>query len=198
MISCRNWHLVVAAALSAGVLLDSNRSVAGDAVAGARLDAERCARCHSSTDMTNSFLPFLEGQPKAAFLAKWRDFREGKRTYPFMVFLAQELSEREVDDLAEHYAAVLPPRTTDASDSDAARALVDRLRCIDCHGAALQGTEGGAARLAGQKARYTARSLTKMRDGARSHGTAAVPDPLLADLSVAEIKSLAAHLASLR
>lgn len=198
MITCRNWHLVVAAALSAGVLLDANHSAAGDAAAGARLDAALCVRCHSSTEMQNSHISFLEGQPKAAFLAKWRDFREGKRTYPTMIRLAQELSEREVNDLAEYYAAVLPPRTTDASDSDAARALVDRLRCIDCHGAALQGTEGGAARLAGQKARYTARSLTKMRDGAQSHGTAAVPDPLLADLSDAEIKSLAAHLASVR
>lgn len=198
MIACRNWHLVVAAALSAGVLLDSNRSVAGDPMAGARLAETRCVRCHASTLPQYSFVPFLEGQPKAAFLAKWRDYREGKRTYPAMVDLAKELSEREVDDLAEHYAALLPPRTTDASDSDAARALVDRLRCNDCHGAALQGTEGGVGRLAGQRARYTAWALTKMQDGARSHGTAAVPDPLLADLSDAEIKSLAAHLASLR
>jgi cytochrome c553 len=65
------------------------------------------------------------------------------------------------------------------------------------NGPAMQGTNG-AARLAGQKARYTVWSLTRMRDGTRSHGTAAKPDPLLADLSNAEIESLAAHLASLR
>ena len=68
----------------------------------------------------------------------------------------------------------------------------------DCHGPALQGTNSGAARLAGQKARYTAWSLQLMRSGTRSHGTSAKPDPLLADLSNAEIESLAAHLASLR
>jgi cytochrome c553 len=37
-----------------------------------------------------------------------------------------------------------------------------------------------------------------MRGGTRSHGDAAKPDPLLADLSNAEIESLAEHLASLR
>ena len=114
-----------------------------------------------------------------------------------MVSLAEELSEREVDDLAEHYAALLPPRAAELSGSDAGRALADRLRCADCHGPALQGTNVGAARLAGQKARYTIWSLTRMRGGIRSHGTAEKPDPLLANLSDAEIESLAAHLASL-
>jgi cytochrome c553 len=154
--------------------------------------------CHSSTDTTHSFVPLLEGQPKSAFIAQWRSFRERKRTAPLMVSLAEELSERDVDDLAEHYAALLPPRAAELSGSDAGRALADRLRCADCHGPALQGTNVGAARLAGQKARYTAWSLTRMRDGTRSHGTAAKPDPLLADLSNAEIEALAAHLASLR
>ena len=46
--------------------------------------------------------------------------------------------------------------------------------------------------------RYTAWSLQLMRSGTRPHGTAAKPDPLLANLSNAEIESLAAHLASLR
>ena len=141
--------------------------------------------------------PLLEGQPKAAFIAQWRAFRERERTAPVMVNLAAELSEQDVDDLAEHYAALLPPRAAESSGSDAGRALADRLRCADCHGPALQGTNAGAARLAGQKARYTAWSLQLMRSGTRSHGTAAKPDPLLAGLSNAEIESLAAHLASL-
>jgi cytochrome c553 len=62
----------------------------------------------------------------------------------------------------------------------------------------LQGTPAGAARLAGQKANYTAWSLQLMRSGTRSHGTAAKPDSLLVELSNADIESLAAHLASLR
>jgi cytochrome c553 len=143
-------------------------------------------------------LPLLEGQPKAAFIAQWRAFRERKRTAPVMVNLADELSEQEVNDLAEYYAALQPSRSPEWSGSDAGRALAERLRCADCHGPALHGTNAGAARLAGQNARYTVWSLQMMRGGTRSHGTASKPDPLFANLSNAEIESLAAHLASLR
>jgi cytochrome c553 len=163
-----------------------------------REEARESPSHHSSSETIHSTLPLLEGQPKAAFIAQWRAFREHKRTAPVMVGLAEELSEQDADDLAEHYAARLPPRAPESTGSDAGRVLADRLRCADCHGPALQGTNAGAARLAGQKARYTAWSLQLMRGGTRSHGTAAKPDPLLADLSNAEIESLAAHLASLR
>ena len=191
----RAWH---AAAALTGCLLFANGTAAGDAEAGARLAVARCVSCHSSKEATYSTTPLLEGQPKAAFIAQWRDFRERKRTAPVMVSLADELSEQDVGNLAEHYAARLPPRAPESSVSDVGRALADRLRCADCHGPALQGTNAGAARLAGQKARYTAWSLQSMRGGARAHGTATKPDPLLADLSNADIEALAAHFASLR
>ena len=114
-----------------------------------------------------------------------------------MVGLAEELSERQVNDLAEYYAPLLPPRR-ESPASAAGAGLADRLRCAECHGPALQGTSSGAARLAGQKAGYTMWSLQLMRGGTRSHGSAAKPDPLLARLDNAEIEALAAHFASLR
>ena len=194
VIADRARHAAATAALSV-CLLVADSAAAGDAAAGARLAAARCVSCHSSTETIH---PLLEGQPKAAFIALWRAFRERERTGPVMMSLAAELSEKDVDDLAEHYAGLLPPRAAESSGSDAGSALADRLRCADCHGPALQGTNAGAARLAGQKARYTAWSLQLMRSGTRSHGTAAKPDPLLADLSNADIESLAAHLSSLR
>jgi cytochrome c553 len=197
VIADRASHTVVAAALL-GCLLVARAAAAGDVAAGARLAAVRCASCHSSTDTIHSTVPLLEGQPKAYFIAQWRAFRQRERTAPLMVSLAAELSEQEVDDLAEYYAARVPPGAAPSSGNDAGRALADRLQCASCHGPALQGTSVGAARLAGQKARYTAWSLQSMRSGTRSHGTTAKPDPLLTDLSNAEIESLAMYLASLR
>jgi cytochrome c553 len=197
VIADRAWHAAATTALS-GCLLVAHGAAAGDAAAGAQLAAARCASCHSSTETIHSTVPLLEGQPKAYFIAQWRAFRERERAAPVMVSLAAELSEQNVDDLAEYYAARVPIRAAQSSANDAGRALADRLRCADCHGPALQGTNAGAARLAGQKARYTAWSLQLMRSGTRSHGTAAKPDPLLVNLSNAEIESLAAQLASLR
>ena len=188
---------VLTAALS-GCLLFAHGAAAGDAAAGKRLAATRCVSCHSSTEPSYSTTPLLEGQPKAAFIAQWRAFRERKRTAPVMVGLANELSEQDVDELAEHYATLLPPRNPESSGNESGRVLVDRLRCADCHGPQLRGTDAGAARLAGQKARYTVWSLQLMRGGTRSHGTAANPDPILVNLGNDEMESLAAHLASLR
>jgi cytochrome c553 len=150
VIAGRARHAAAVAALSA-CLLVAHRTAAGDAAAGAQLAAARCVSCHSSTETIHSIVPLLEGQPKSYFIAQWRAFRERKRTAPVMVNLAAELSEQDVNDLAEHYAALLP-RAVQSSGSDAGRALADRLRCADCHGPALQGTNAGAARLAGQKA----------------------------------------------
>jgi cytochrome c553 len=197
VIADRAWRVAAAAALT-GCLLVAHEATAGDVAAGARLAAARCVFCHSSTETIHSMVPLLEGQPKAAFIAQWRAFRERTRTAPVMVGLVAELSEQEVDNLAEHYAALLPTLTAESSGSDAGRALSDRLRCASCHGPALQGTTAGAPRLAGQRARYTAWSLQLMRSGTRLHGTATKPDPLLADLGNVEIESLAAHFASLR
>jgi cytochrome c553 len=186
-----------AAAALLGCLLVAHSTAAGDVTAGARLAAARCASCHSSTETIHSTVPLLEGQPKSYFIAQWQAFRERKRTAAVMVSLAAELSEKEVEDLAEYYAALVPA-AAQLPASDAGRALADRLRCAACHGPALQGTSGGAARLAGQKMRYTAWTLQLMRSGIRSHGVTGQPDPLLAGLSNMEIEALAAHMASLR
>jgi cytochrome c553 len=192
----RGRHAFPAAALSA-CLLVAHGTVKGDPAAGERLSAERCVSCHASAEAIHSIVPLLEGQPKAAFIAQWRAFRERKRTALVMVSLAERLTEQEVNDLADHYAARLPSRSLNAAGNEAGRALADRLRCADCHGAALQGTNAGAARLAGQKARYTVWSLQQMRSGTRAHGIVAKPDPLLGNLTNDEIESLAAHFASL-
>jgi cytochrome c553 len=182
-----------------GCLPVAHSTMAGDVAAGARLSAARCASCHSSTETIHATVPLLEGQPKAYFIAQWRAFRERKRTALVMVNLAAELSEKDVGDLAEYYAAQVPPTpAAQLPGSDAGRALADRLRCDGCHGPALQGAATGSARLAGQKMRYTVWTLQLMRSGTRSHGTGAQPDPLLASLSNAEIDALAAHLATLR
>lgn len=186
------------AAVLSTLLLLPQATPAADAAAGARLAAARCVSCHASADPIHATLPALEGQPKAYFIAQWKAFRERKRSAPVMVGLVDELSPRDVDDLAEHYAAQVPAANAPSPGIDDGRALAERLQCAACHGPALQGTDAGAARLAGQRARYTTWSLQSMRGGTRSHGTAATPDPQLAPLSNAEIESLAAYFASLR
>jgi cytochrome c553 len=186
----------VLAALAAG-LLAMHGARAGDAAAGARLAAARCASCHASAQPTHAMVPRLEGQPKAAFLAQWRSFRERTRTAPIMISLADELSQRDVENLAEYYAGLRPPRVEALPGSPAGLALSERMRCTSCHGPALEGSSTGTPRLAGQRARYTAWTLQSMRSGNRPHGEGVARDPLLSELSNSDIEALAEHFASL-
>ena len=115
-----------------------------------------------------------------------------------MVAFANEFSEQDLSALAGYYAARQPARLDpidDPAQIDAGRSKAAAQRCAQCHGPALQGSTSGAARLAGQKPRYTAWSLQLMRSGARTHGPR--PDPLLSDLSNDDIEALAAWFASL-
>lgn len=172
---------------------------AGATDAGARLAAAHCISCHASSQPIHATVPLLEGQPHAYFRAQWRAFRERQRTNPAMVNLAAQLSEQDVAALADYYAAQLPPASAAAAGStEAGRALAERLRCASCHGAGLEGTSAGAARLAGQKPRATAWALQMMRGGTRPHGSAAKPDPLVAPLGNAEIEALAEYFGALR
>jgi len=65
--------------------------------------AARCIACHSTSGQ--GAIPLLEGQPKAYFVAQMQAFRERRRTDMAMIKLADELSERDVAYLADHYAA---------------------------------------------------------------------------------------------
>ena len=157
--------------------------------------AARCAVCHSATAQATS--PLLEGQPEAYFIAQMRAFRERRRTNPPMVAFANELNEQDVSALASYYAAREPAQVDPLAGTakmEAGRSKAAALRCAQCHGAALQGSRSGAARLAGQKPRYTAWTLQLMRSGTRTHGSAR--DPLLSDLSNDDIEELAAWFAS--
>jgi len=157
--------------------------------------AARCAVCHSAAAQATS--PLLEGQPEAYFIAQMRAFREGRRTNPPMVAFANELSDEDVSALAGYYAAREPTQldpVAEPAQIDAGRSKAAGLRCAQCHGPALQGSRSGAARLAGQKPRYTAWSLHMMRSGTRTHGPSR--DPLLSDLSNDDIDALAAWFAS--
>ena len=181
-----------AAALCIG--LQAGAASAADTVELSRL-ATRCAVCHSAATQATS--PLLEGQPEAYFIAQMRAFRERRRTNPPMVAFASELNDQDVSALASYYAAREPAPVdplAGPAQVEAGRSKADALRCAQCHGAALQGSRSGAARLAGQKPRYTAWTLQMMRAGARTHGAAR--DPLLSNLSNDDIEELAAWFAS--
>ncbi len=87
---------------------------AADRAAG-RTRAEACVQCHGANGISvvpNA--PNLAGQPEFYVAEQLRQFRSGRRPSEVMSVIAKPLSDREIDDLAAWYAAIVieatPPR----------------------------------------------------------------------------------------
>jgi len=82
---------------------------AGDLDAG-KEKSKACAACHGAVGISqNTSWPNLAGQQKAYLVKQMKDFREGKRTDPWMSPMAIPLSDGDIENLAEFYNS-LPVR----------------------------------------------------------------------------------------
>lgn len=106
-----NTKLLIATIASAGMALAglglAGTAVAADPAAG-KEKAAVCAACHGAdgnTPLTPDY-PKLAGQP-ADYLAKaLRDYKSGKRKNPLMAPQAQNLSKKDIQDLAAYFAGL--------------------------------------------------------------------------------------------
>ncbi|MBE9539621.1 MAG: cytochrome c [Proteobacteria bacterium] len=86
-----------------------NAVQAGDMEAGKK-KSEVCAACHGAVGISpNTSWPNLAGQQKAYLVKQMKDFRDGKRSDPWMSPMAKPLSDEDMADLAAFYNS-LPVR----------------------------------------------------------------------------------------
>jgi cytochrome c553 len=159
----------------------------GDPAAGKRKTAG-CNGCHAVAGMKN--VPSLGGQGTGYFIAAMHAYRDGTRNHTTMRDVAGQFSERELVDLAAHYAD-----TTASADGTAPGAAPDSsTQCAVCHGAGgAQGATLDVPRLAGQKAAYLELALRAYRSSARKQPIMQQQAAALSDEQIAE---LAAYYAS--
>jgi len=141
-----------------------------DRVAGER-KAELCLLCHGATD-GKPFVPILDGQPPAYFIAQITAYKTGGRTDAVMNTNAASLSSGDAQDLADFFASRKsgPYPIFDRERGVSGMKTLSQLPCHSCHGSDYSGS-GAIARLAGQSPRYTAWQLQSMRSGKRLHPT---------------------------
>jgi cytochrome c553 len=138
-------------------------ALAGDAEAGKR-KAEVCAACHGPHgNATIPGTPSLAGHP--AYYTHWQliMFRNTKRKDSQMQPIAERLSDDDMADLAEYYAAqASEPRpgrpTIDAATREAGEQITSKHHCTSCHGPGLAGQEA-VPRLVGQDQQYLMKRL---------------------------------------
>jgi cytochrome c553 len=148
-----------------------------DRVAGEE-KADLCLLCHGAlASEGKNYIPVLDGQPPAYFIAQLTAYQTGKRTDATMKTNAASLSAVDAQDLADFFASRKsgPYPVFDSERAGSGMKALAQLPCRSCHGTDYSGN-GPVARLAGQNPRYMAYELRSMRSGRRSHSTSADGD----------------------
>jgi len=174
------------------------RRGAGDAIGrGATLAVQQCSMCHGAQGMSEANAPNLAGQYPEVVIKQLRDYARGDRTSSIMQALAQNLSERDITDLAAYYDSLPKARTAPARyDESSAPALVrvgDPMRnvapCIACHGGIDH--KLGTPWLEGMPKAYLLVQLQDFNSGMRHNDSHAQMRNMARTLSPAEMEQVA-------
>jgi cytochrome c553 len=161
----------------------------------------QCAACHGENGRSvDPRIPNIGGQPKVAVMYQLFFYREGRRKSEEMNAIARQLTDAELNAIAEHVSKLPPPPpVTDAADAArykrGAELAAQRL-CASCHNADFSGRQQ-MPRLAGQHEAYTVKALQDYRAGVRI-GTQAAMAEAVRGLSDADFADLGYFLARVR
>lgn len=154
-----------------------NGLVHADREAGAKLVADVCSACHGAGGLsTDPQYPFLSGQSAAAIYKQLHDYKSGARVHELMTPVAQQLSEKQMADVAAFLSGKnafgsLGPRWQ-VPDPETAKLVTqgDSTRgipaCNACHGTGVGGPIETPT-LSGQHQEYIVRQLTLYAKGER-------------------------------
>jgi len=160
-----------------------------------------CLACHGAEGQSEIVnVPSLGAQPALYSLIQLFLFRQKMRIAEPMNEMAKELSDGDLQAMADALAAAPAPRPpTDPGDParlERARALTEENHCNVCHRPDFSGREN-VPRLAGQREDYLLKSLRDYKSGAR-HGYDATMAEALQPVDDAQLAELAYYLAHLR
>jgi len=193
--------------LSVAVHADSGGYVEGDPKAG-ESKAQACVACHGQDgNSNNAQWPNLAAQHAKYLYDSLKLYKNKARPNQVMWGQAGNLSDEDMKDLAAYYAT---KEAEVGQASEEAAELGESIyrggipekgvpACAACHGPAGAGNPGPAyPRLAGQKAKYTANTLSAYRDGERGdYEQAKVMNGVAENLSDEEIQAVSSYIAGL-
>ncbi|MBB5203655.1 cytochrome c553 [Inhella inkyongensis] len=178
---------------------------AQDAAAGAKKVA-MCIGCHGIPEYRASFpevhrVPKISGQNAGYIVAALQSYAKGERKHPTMRGIAGSMSEQDMKDVAAFYEQQGKGEPAPAEVAAAPAAIASKLQaCVACHGTNFSKTlDGNHPKLAGQHADYLTVALRAYQlEGKSTVGRGnAIMQGQIKGMSTAEIKQIAAYLASL-
>jgi cytochrome c553 len=140
---------------------------------GATLAIQQCSMCHGAQGMSVANAPNLAGQYPEVVIKQLQDYKRGHRASSIMQTLSENLSDRDIADIAAYYDSLPKARTAPARyDETSAPGLVrvgDPMRniapCISCHGGIDH--KFGTPWLEGMPKEYLLVQLRDFKSGAR-------------------------------
>jgi cytochrome c553 len=138
--------------------------------AGTQQRVQFCKGCHRAGH-TVSYVPTLEGQPREYLFNQLKAFKEKRRPSDGHQRYWGPLSEKDMLDVAAHFAANEPVRESfdvDAKKVAAGRSKADSLQCASCHQPSYAG-KADVPRLAGLHPQYAAGQIRAFTAGSRQH-----------------------------
>ena len=142
-----------------------------------------CTACHGEVGRAtpDGYYPRIAGKPAGYLLNEMRNFRDGRRTFPQMVYLMQLRSDGDLEEIASYFAGQRLPYASPAPPK-VAPAVIERGRklvlegnaalhvpaCRSCHGSRLLGVEPAVPGLLGISPDYLQAQLGAWRNGVRA------------------------------
>jgi cytochrome c553 len=168
-----------------------------------------CLACHQPQGRNDAFFPRIAGKPEGYLYNQLLNFRDGRRQFPMMTYMVEQLPEPYLREIAQFFASQHPPHPSPApvaataemlergrvlaQQGDAARKVP---ACVACHGQQLAGVTPAIPGLAGLPRDYINAQFGAWKNRTRR---AQAPDcmaAIAARLSDADVAAVSGWLAS--
>jgi cytochrome c553 len=171
-----------------------------------------CAICHGKQGEgtgAREYYPRIAGKPARYLYLQLQNFREGRRSYPQMVYLMRYMTDAYLQEIADYYAKLQPayaaPRAPAAMTRELERgeALATRgdpaknvPACAACHGRSFGGMQPAIPGLVGLNFDYIAAQLSAWKTGARRANAPDCMHEIATRLPASDISAVAKWLAA--
>ena len=186
-------------------------------MASARVQADlstqvlACTACHGKEGRATplGYFPRIAGKPAEYLYHQLLNFRDGRRSYPQMGYLLENLTDAYLHDMALHFAALQVPYPA-APAPQAPAAVLERGRvlvqqgdaarrlpaCVQCHGQAMTGVQPAIPGLLGLPRDYLNAQLGAWQTGQRRAQAPDCMGQVAQKLTPAEVSAISAWLAA--
>ena len=172
-----------------------------------------CVVCHGKEGRAGSdgYYPRIAGKPAGYLYNQLINFRDGKRTYPVMTSMLENMSDAYLREIARYFSDQHPPypapQATQSNPAELGRGRVlvhdgDKAKgipaCVACHSAKMTGIAPAIPGLIGLPRDYLVSQIGAWKIGTRKAATPDCMAHIVQKMNAADISAVTAWLAEQR